>query len=190
MLELLFRSKVITKLIAYFVNHSGKEVYLREISREISEPANAVLRDLEKLEEFGLLRSRRHGNHKYFSVRENLPVLPELKSLVLKTDGAVDFLKDQLSSLSGVQLAFAFGSFAEKPTLEAAEIGLVIVGLSNGDGLNRLVADIQAKLGRRVYYAYYTPDEFKSLLKTKDPALNKALSGKKIVLVANVENYR
>ncbi len=188
MLELLFRSKVITKLIAYFVNHPGKEVYLREISREISEPANAVLRDLEKLEEFGLLRSRRHGNHKYFIVREDHPVLPELKSLILKTDGAIDFLKDQLSGLSGVQLAFAFGSFAENPTLEALEIRLVIVGLSNGDGLNRLVADIQAKLGRKVYYTYYTPGEFKNLLETKDPALGEALSGKKIVLAANIKS--
>ncbi|MHB8840494.1 MAG: winged helix-turn-helix domain-containing protein [Candidatus Aquicultor sp.] len=186
MLETLFRSRVMVKLLSYFLNNPGKEVYLREASREVSEPPSAVQRELERLEALGLLGSRRHGNHKYFKVRPEFPILPELRSLFLKTEGAVALLKESLAGLGGIQLAFVYGEFAERPAGGASEINLVIIGSPDRTKLDGATKNLRGKLGRVLNYTQYSPDEFKHLLEIKDPSLERALNGEKLVLVANV----
>ncbi|MCL6473213.1 MAG: winged helix-turn-helix domain-containing protein [Firmicutes bacterium] len=186
MLEALFRSRVVVKLIAYFLKHPDEEVYLREISREVAEPASAVRRDLKRLEAIGFLSSRKYGNHKYFAVRQDFPIFPELKSLFLKTEGAVEFLREGLAKYKDIQLAFAYGAFAERPLASINEIELVIVGSVNGSKLDNLIENLQKKLGRKIYCTHYTPDRFRYLLEKKDPSLEAVLDGEKLVLVANV----
>jgi len=174
------------KLLSYFLNNPGKEVYLREASREVSEPPSAVQRELERLDALGLLDSRRHGNHKYFKVRPEFPILPELHSLFLKTEGAAAFLKESLAGLKGIQLAFIYGEFAERPTEAVSEINLVIIGSPDRSELDGAIKNLRGKLGRVINYAQYSPDEFKHLLEAKDPSLGRTLNGEKLVLVANV----
>lgn len=186
MLETLFRSRVMIRLLTYFLNNPEKEVYLREASREVSEPPSAVQRELERLEDLGLLESRRHGNHKYFKVRPEFPALPELQSLFIKTEGAAGLLKERLEHLEGIQLAFAYGEFAERPSKGAAQINLVIIGVPDKNKLGGLIKEMHAKLGRAINHALYSPDEFKHLLEAKDPSLSRVLNGEKLVLVANV----
>jgi len=188
MLEALLRSRVADKLISYFMQHQNREVYLREISRDIQEPASAVQRELEKLESFGLVSSERRGNHKFFKVREEFPLLPEFRSLFVKTEGAVEYLKERLGSIDGVQLAFAYGEFAANPEAGILEIYLVVIGLPDHLELEKHVKEMQIKLGRRIFYTQYSPSEFKRLLEAKDPALSKTINGEKIILVANVSD--
>ncbi len=188
MMETLFRSRVMGTLIAYFVKNQDKEVYLREIGRVIEEPASAVQRELDRLESFGFLESRRHGNHKYFKVREDFSLLPELRGMFLKTEGSVDYLRDSLRALQGVQLAFLYGEFAEKQSPDVSEIYLAIIGIPDRDELERAIKDMQVRLGRSIYYTHYSPIEFKQLLESKDPSISKVLSGEKLILVAQVSD--
>lgn len=188
MLDLLLRSRVADKLIAYFMKYPEREVYLREVSRDIQEPASAVQRELEKLESFGLVGSKRRGNHKFFKVREEFPLLPELRSLFIKTEGSVDYLKEKLSNTRGVQLAFAYGEFATDSGANVSEVYLVIIGSPDYLDLEKQIKEMQVKLGRRIFYTHYSPSEFKQLLEAKDPALSKAINGEKIILVANVSD--
>ncbi|MBE0448610.1 MAG: winged helix-turn-helix transcriptional regulator [Actinobacteria bacterium] len=188
MLRALFRSRVTIRLLGYFMKYPERETYLREVSREISEPASAVRRELERLETFGLIRSRSIGNHKYFSVREDFPVLPELKDLFLKTEGAVDYLKESFSRLEEVQLAFLHGDFAERPSAASLEIDIVVVGTIGGDQLRSLIEKLQSILARKINYTLYESKEFGRLLEEEDPSLRKKLDGEKIVLAANLTN--
>lgn len=185
MLESLFRSRVTIKLLGYFMKDPKREAYLREVGREISEPASAVRRELERLEDFGLLRSRPVGNHKYFSVIEDFPILPELRSLFLKTEGAIDYLKDSFSKLDDVHLAFLFGDFAERPSASSPEIGIVVVGTISEYKVSMLVEGLQLSLARKINYILYNPREFGRLLEEKDPLLGAILDGEKFVLAAN-----
>jgi len=186
MLETLFRSRVLVKLLNYFMRYPDKRVYLREISRIVGEPASAVRRELDRLTEIGLLQAEMHGNHKYFQIKEGLPILPELKGLFLKTEGAVDYLRESLNALEGVRLAFVYGGLAERRGALVPEINVAIIGLPNIDELDRVIKGMQIKLGRKINCSCYRPDEFRRLLEAKDPSLNEALSGEKLVLVANI----
>jgi DNA-binding transcriptional ArsR family regulator len=185
MLEALFRSRVVIKLISYFMKDIKRECYLREVSREIDEPASAVQREIQKLEEFGLVTTRRKGNHRYFAIKEDFPLLPEIKGLFLKSEGIIDYLQDCFEGLEGVQLAFIYGDFAKKPSM-TAEIGIIVIGQPGPKLLERMINSIQATLRRKVSCSVYGPDEFGSLLEKQDPELNKVLGGEKIILVANV----
>lgn len=188
MLGALLRSRVADKLISYFMKYPDREMYLREVSRDIQEPASAVQRELEKLESFGLVSSKRRGNHKFFKVREEFPLLPEFRGLFIKTEGAVDHLKERLSNIDGVQLAFAYGEFASSPEASVLEIYLVVIGSPDLLELEKHIKDMQVRLGRRIFYTHYSPSEFKRLLEAKDPALSKAINGEKIILVANISD--
>lgn len=186
MLEALFRSRVLVKILGFFAKNPEAEAYLREISREVDEPASAVRRELDRLTELGLLQARMQGNHKYFRIKEGLPILADLKGLFLKTDGAVDFLRTSLHGFEGIQLAFVYGEFAEKQEVIIPEINIAIIGFTNKDKLEKTIKGMGSKLGRRINYIHYEPDEFRKMLEEKNPSLGGVLSGEKLVLVANI----
>jgi DNA-binding transcriptional ArsR family regulator len=185
MLEALFRSRVVVKLIDYFIQDTSKECYLREVSREIDEPASAVQRELQKLEEFGLVATRRRGNHRYFTINEEFPFLPEMKGMFLKSEGIVRYLKDALNDLSGVQLAFIYGEFAKKPSM-MAEIKIMIIGNVRSEKIDRIKNSAQAMLRRNIVFSSYEPEKFSLLFEKQDPTLGEMLGGEKIVLIANM----
>jgi DNA-binding transcriptional ArsR family regulator len=185
MLEVLFRSRVVIKLITYFMQDTDRECYLREVSREIDEPASAVQRELQKLEEFGLIVTRKKGNHRYYAIKQECPILPDLKGLFLKSEGIVDHLKESFSGFKGIQLAFVYGDFAEKPSL-VAEIKIMIIGQPNEESLEKFINTIRATLKRKIGYVVYEPEQFGRMLERQDSALSAALGGEKIILVANV----
>lgn len=186
MLEALFRSRVLVKILGFFAKNPDAEAYLREISREVDEPASAVRRELDRLTELGLLQTKMQGNHKYFRLKEGLPILADLKGLYLKTDGAVDFLRTSLHGFDGIQLAFVYGEFAEKQDVVTPEINMAIIGSTNKDKLDKAIRNMGSKLGRKINCVHYEPDEFRQMLEEKNPSLGAMLSGEKLVLVANI----
>lgn len=186
MLELLFRSRVMAKLLSFFLGNPEREAFLRELSRDIDEPASAVMRELARLEDFGLLVSRKDQKRKYFSVNPEFPLLPELRGLYLKTDGVVGLLRETLASLDGVQLAFIYGGFAESPKISTKRIDVAVVGNVGETSLAERIIEARAHLGREISYRHFQPDEFRRLIETEDQAPGTILSGEKIILVANI----
>jgi predicted transcriptional regulator len=185
MLGVLFRSRVVIKLITYFIHDTDRECYLREVSREIGEPASAVQRELQKLEEFGLIATRKKGNHRYYAIKQECPILPDLKGLFLRSEGTIDYLKESFSSLKGIRLAFIYGEFAQKPSL-SSEIKVMIIGQPNKESLEKFINTTSTTLKRKIEYVVYEPDQFGGMLERQDTALSVDLQGEKIILVANV----
>jgi DNA-binding transcriptional ArsR family regulator len=84
MLERLFTSRTRVKLLELFLLHPEREVHVREICRITGLNINAVRRELANLEELGLLRSRRAGNARFYTVNIVCPVYPELTLILVK----------------------------------------------------------------------------------------------------------
>jgi len=87
MLETLFSSRVRVKLLELFIATPTKKYHSRELARLIGERQNAVWRELQNLEEAGLLHSETHGNRKEYTVSKASPLYPELRRLMLKAKG-------------------------------------------------------------------------------------------------------
>jgi predicted transcriptional regulator len=88
MLEALFSSRVRVKLLELFWTSPENKYHSRELARIAGERQNAIWRELQNLEEAGLLRSEMRGNRKEYGVDKAAPLYPELRRLILKATGA------------------------------------------------------------------------------------------------------
>jgi DNA-binding IclR family transcriptional regulator len=84
MLKHLFTSRTRLKLLDLFLLHPEREVHVREICRITELNINAVRRELANLEEMGLLRSRKAGNARFYTVNIAFPIYLELVSIFVK----------------------------------------------------------------------------------------------------------
>ena len=87
MLEALFSSRVRVKLLQLFWTSPEIKYHSRELARITGERQNAIWRELQNLEEAGLLRSEMRGNRKEYIVDKAAPLYPELRRLILKATG-------------------------------------------------------------------------------------------------------
>ena len=88
MLEDLFSSRVRVKLLEVFLTSPTQSYHSRELARITGERQNAIWRELQKLEGFGLLRSKARGNRKDYTVCKESAFYPELRRLMLKAKGS------------------------------------------------------------------------------------------------------
>ena len=86
MLEFFITSGSKRKILIYLLTHPEEEYHLREFSRKIGEPAPVVKRELDKLDQLGLIVSWAQGNQRRFRLNRNFLLWPELKSLVEKSE--------------------------------------------------------------------------------------------------------
>jgi predicted transcriptional regulator len=87
MLETLFSSRVRVKVLEAFMTNPTAAYHSRALSRLIGERQNAVWRELQKLEEAGLLHGETQGKRKLYSLCREYPLYRELRRLILKAKG-------------------------------------------------------------------------------------------------------
>ncbi|HID60626.1 MAG TPA: ArsR family transcriptional regulator [Hadesarchaea archaeon] len=183
MLESIIGSKTRVKILALFLLNLDRRFYVRELARKTGGNINSVRRELQKLESIGLLKSERAGNLKYFTTNKKMPIYEELKSMFLKTEGLGKIMKENLSELGEVKLAFVYGSFARGEEQLKSDIDLMIVGEVDEKRLVPMIRKLEERLSREINYTLFSSMEFKSRVKKKDPFLSDVLRGKKIKLV-------
>jgi hypothetical protein len=93
MLEFLISSASRRKVLIYLLNNQDKEFHLRELSRNIGEPAPIVKRELDRLEQIGFVLSWTAGNRRKFKVNKSFLLFPELESLANKETSVSTTLK-------------------------------------------------------------------------------------------------
>ena len=70
----------------------------------------------------------RVGNQKHYQANASAPIFEELRSLVLKTSGLVDVLREALAPLAGqIDLAFVYGSVAKGKDTAKSDIDLMVI---------------------------------------------------------------
>jgi predicted nucleotidyltransferase len=138
---------------------------------------------LNRLTKIGLLCSRRQGNLKYYQVNKECPIYPELKSVVFKTTGIGQTLKDNLTELGQIDQAFIYGSVARADEGADSDIDLLIVGEVELSRLRQLLRDLERHLGREINETVYGKGEFIQRQQEGDAFLLRVLSAPKIVLV-------
>jgi len=182
-LKELITSRVRVKLLTLFLTNPDTEYYLKGLVRELGENNNAIRRELNRLTRIGLLCTRRQGNLKYYQVNKECPIYPELKSVVFKTTGMGQTLKDNLTELGQIDQAFIYGSVAKGDEGAHSDIDLLIVGEVELSRLRQLLRDLERRLGREINETVYGKGEFIQRQLEGDAFLLRVLSGPRIVLI-------
>lgn len=178
-LKSLFSSAIRADVLALLLNNADERFYVREIATLLRKNPSGVKRELDNLENMGILISKKVANLKYFQAEKKSPFFTELKSIIAKSLGVPGALKAMLKT-TGVKIAFIFGPYTESE--EAETVNVLIVGSVSLDGIK----DIEERFVKKISVTMIEEAEFKSKKESGDQELEKLLSGEKIILMGKL----
>jgi DNA-binding transcriptional ArsR family regulator len=175
------------RVIGLLFGHPERSYYGNELVRLAGVGTGSVQRELNRLADAGLVRVERIGNQKHYRANPDCPIYPELRSLLLKTLGAVDHLRHVLAGLdANIECAFLYGAAAESLASPGADTDLLLVSrdLKRADAQS-LLEDAGARIGRHIRFTLLRPDRYRVLLREGDPRLQAVLAHRRIVLLGD-----
>ena len=190
MLQALFSSKVRVKLLTHFFSHPDERFYARELARRMDEHYNAVWQELGNLGRLGLLIGEQDANIKYYRLNPDFPLYPELKLIILKTTGLGQALRDALTRLGKVELAFIYGSVAAGEEDALSDVDLMLVGEVDLLGLSTVISQLEEQLGREINYLVLAPAELSQRLTEGEPFIQNVLTEPKVMLIGKEDALR
>ena len=127
MLSMLFSSRVRSRILSLLILGSEGGMSTRAIAGKVKAQYSQVWSELRRLERAGLLRSESAGRMTLFRINPECAILPELRTMLIKTDGLGDTVRKALSGLP-VKAAFVYGSFANGTADLVSDVDLMIIG--------------------------------------------------------------
>jgi len=185
MLAKLFGSDARVKVLSLFMLNAGNEYYLREIAQETSLAIRSVQRTVKDLTEIGILQREKRGNSVYFRLRDDVPILSELKTIFLKTVGLGALLRQMLAEQKGIQIAFIYGSVAKGEEEASSDIDVAIIGDLSSRQLTSELVKLERELGREINATVFTPTEWLSRGKKRDHFVRTLIQEPKIFLIGD-----
>lgn len=125
------------EVLALLLLHPDVSLHVREIARLTGKVPGTLLRELNQLADAGVLSRTPVGNQVHFRANAACPIYDELRSILKKTSGLADVLREALEPLGGkVRSAFVYGSMARGDERAVSDKAYVDAGLS-GDPTGR-----------------------------------------------------
>jgi len=121
----------------------------------------AVQRELENLVSAGLVSRDRRGNQVHYQADPQSPIFSELKSLMVKTAGVAEVLREALNPLGNrIMTAFIYGSIVKGTENSASDVDVLVIGDVSFSDVVDLLSSAQESIGREVNPSVYPVDEF------------------------------
>lgn len=158
-----------------------------EVIRLVEGGTGAVHRQLQRLEEAGLLAVTREGNQKYYAARRDSPVFAELHGLVVKTVGVVEPLKAALQPLSGrIESAFVYGSIATGMERAESDLDLLIVSedITYPEAYEAL-QEVEGVIARTINPTVMTPREWSKKQRGSDSFAKRIAAQPKLFIIGD-----
>ena len=184
-LKALFSSGTRITVLSHFFLHPGESYYLRQLEKVLQVPVGQLGRELRNLERICLLTSSVEGNQKRYVINQEFPFYDELRSIFLKTTSVGDIVRDSLSDLEGIELAFVYGSFAKAEEHPGSDIDIMVIGDVSDREVNRTISAMERKLKRTINYSLYERKEVRDRLRKKDDFIFAVFEEPHIVLVGS-----
>ena len=190
MLESLYiaKSKIRQGLLTLFFTNPSQRYYLREIHRILGYSAGSIRRELLRFQNDKLFNTNSVGNLLYYSLNISHPLFKELKSIVSKTVGVEGSLKEALSSVKKIKIAFIYGSFAAKREKAISDIDLMIIGEPDTSHLNEKIIGLEKKLKREINPTIYSLKEYRAKKRAKSGFILELLKSPKIMLIGKKDD--
>ena len=182
----LFASATLGNLLYLFMLEPEREYYQRELQRLSGAHLRQVQRDLERLQQSGLVVCRTHGNRTYYRAVPAHPAFGDLRAVVMKTWGVGNELSAALAGLgAAVTLAFVYGSFARGDDVADSDVDVLVVGSATRRAVAAALADASRALGRELNPVIIAPADFSRRRREGDHFVTSVLAGPRIWLVGD-----
>jgi predicted nucleotidyltransferase len=180
-------SKTQQRVLSVLFGNPERSFYSAEIIARARGGTGTVLRELARLEASGLITARRVGNQRHYQANRESPVFEELRSIIAKTVGVADPLRQALSRVAPkITAAFVYGSVARQEDTAHSDIDLMIVSdrLTYADVYPALESAGKA-IGRQINPTIYTRAEFNKRVKGRNAFLTKVLALSKLWIIGS-----
>jgi predicted nucleotidyltransferase len=145
---------------------------------------------LARLENTGLLVSRRVGHQKHYQANTESPLFAELRGIVLKTVALAEPLRVALRPLSAsIRAAFVYGSVAKATDRATSDIDLMIISdsLTYGEVFG-VLERVTKTLGRAVNPTVYTATEFSKRSRQESAFVTRVLEQPKVWIIGGEDD--
>ncbi len=199
MIEQLFGSKTRVKLLRLFLANPRQFLYIREMTRKISSQINAVRREHQNLEDFGIIKAYvvdeetgeyielknsgkmpvKKKNKKYYQLNTSFILYPEIRTLFFKSELFIEKdLVQKIRKIGNIKYLVLTGVFVG---IKDSPIDLLVVGMVDKAKMVKLIDRIQKMISGEINYTVMTEKEFKYRKDILDGFLYKILNNRKIV---------
>lgn len=183
-------SKVRSEIFRNLFGMSQDALHLRELERRSGLTVGTVQQEVRKLLSLDLIIRIKDGNRIYYKANTDHPLFPDIKNLVLKTNGLVDVIKDALSEERSIRSAFIFGSIAKKEEKAKSDVDIMIIGEVGLRKIRGLLSKAALKIGREINPHTFTEQEFVKRKKEKDHFLKQVLGSPKLFIIGTEDELK
>ncbi len=180
-------SRVRSEIFRLLFGLSDNELYVREIERRTGLSIATVRQELKKLLQMELLLARRDGNRLYYRGNKEHPLFPDIQSMVLKTVGIVEPLKEVLDKES-VNIAFIFGSVANNREGAVSDLDLMVIGTVGLRTVSGWLSGISEKIGREINPHVLSLNEYRKRKRAREHFLIRVMESAKIFIKGNEDD--
>ncbi|MFT4178693.1 MAG: transcriptional regulator [Thermomonas sp.] len=151
------------RVLSLLYGQPKRRFTVTELLTEAQGGAGAVQREIDRLEQAGLVSSERDGRQRWIQANRASPIYTELSRIVQKLLLHGPMLTEALKPLRNrIDYAFIYGSVAKRSDHAASDIDLMVVGEQIGQGdIYAVIAPVETRLGRPVKPTIYTLDELR-----------------------------
>jgi len=183
-------SKVRAEVFRLLFGLNDNELHVREIERRSGFAIGTIQTEMKKLYKLNLVLKNRDGNRLYYRANRQHPIFSELHSLVVKTVGLIDVLKDALAGEKTIRTAFIFGSIAEGSEKAESDIDLLVIGEIGLRSLSRLLQGLTEELGREINPYILAPEEFINRKSETEHFISKVLVSPKLFVIGDENDLK
>ena len=174
-----YRRRVLSLLLL----RPDQAYHVREIARLTGTVPGTLHKELSKLAEAGILKKSNRGNQVSYQANHDCPILEELSSILRKTSGIADVVREALISLNDdIEVALIFGSIASGKATSISDIDLLIVGKIAFTEVAKALYPTQEILGREINPKVYNTSEWLTA-KKQNSAFIREILGKPIIKI-------
>jgi predicted nucleotidyltransferase len=177
------------RVLGVLFGQPNRSFRVTDVIRLASSGAGAVQRELKKLAAAQLIEFK---PDKTYQANSASPIFRELKSIIRKTVGLLDPLRDALAPFkSKISFAFVYGSIAKGTDTAKSDVDLMIVGedVSYSDVFLNLEKAERALL-RPVNPTILTNEEWVKRLSQRSTFLSKVVQQPKLFVIGNDDDLK
>ena len=157
------------RVLGLLLLHPDQTYHVREIARLTATSAGTLNRELDKLAQAGLLVREKIGNQLRYAANRQCPVFEELASILRKTSGLADVVRDALLPLdSELDCVLIFGSVARGEEHAGSDVDVLLIGSIGFGEAVRALHPVQEDLHREINPVVMAIDEWRRKLSAND----------------------
>jgi uncharacterized protein len=178
-------------VLALLYGRADSSFYTKQVLDAVKIGRGTVQRELKNLTDTGIITREVQGRQVYYWANAQCPIFNELKSIVRKTFGVADVLRQSLETVADkIRVAFIFGSVARSADDRKSDFDVMVVGAISFGDIVTLLSPAEEKLGREVNPVVYPVAEFKQKVKEDHHFVKTVLEDEKIFVIGDEDELR